>query len=64
MSFHILQASCDHIVIGRLLDEGMHHAGSFATSEDIETIAGSNGALLTLVNDAGSQGNIIMHKCY
>ena len=33
------------------------------TSEDVETMAGNKGALLTLVNDAGSEGNIIMYKC-
>ena len=41
---------------GRLLDEGLHYTRSFEMSDDVETVAGSNGALLTLVNDTGSQG--------
>lgn len=45
------------ILFCRLLVEGLHRTEPFEASDDVETVAGSNGALLTLVNDAGSQGS-------
>ena len=44
------------IFSARLLVEGLHHTGPFEMSDDIETLAGVNGALVTLVDDTGSQG--------
>lgn len=41
---------------GRLLVDGLHHQGSYETSDDVENAAGDSGALVTLVNDARSQG--------
>ena len=46
------------IFSARLLAEGLHHTGPFETSDDIETLAGINGALVTLVSDTGSQGEL------
>lgn len=45
-----------------LLVEGLHQTESFETSNDVETVAGSNGALVTLVNDTGSQEYLMYLK--
>ena len=53
---------CDQTFVhnfpGRLLVVGLHHTEEFETSDGIETLAGINGALVTLVNDTGSQGEL------
>ena len=53
---------CDQTFVhnfpGRLLVEDLHHTEAFEISDGIEALAGINGALVTLVNDTGSQGEL------